>query len=423
MQFKKIIYTTLVILLITCRLQASYILIPMDLAQRNHLKAYGIAFWVLERDMEVEWLLNFRGGSFMMQHTPEIVRECRLRGVSYQVIATVQAQQIRRQIAEPDVNMDIVTLHQAPRIAVYSPPNMLPWNDAVTLVLTYAQIPFDIVYDDEVLAGVLPMYDWLHLHHEDFTGQRGKFWGAFRNAPWYQAEVRRQEENAARLGFARVADMKLATALKIRDFVEGGGFLFAMCSAPESLDVALAAEGIDIVDVMFDGTPIDPDAQERLDFTRTFAFRDFTIVKDPFKYAISNIDVTHSRPRSLERENDLFTLFEFSAKWDWVPTMLTQNHTRVVHGFMGQTTAFNKDFLRPGVIVLGANAALNEARLIHGTRGKGMWTFFGGHDPEDYRHFVGDPPTDLDLFPNSPGYRLILNNVLFPAARREQRRT
>ncbi|MCL2413312.1 MAG: asparagine synthetase B, partial [Bacteroidales bacterium] len=343
--------------------------------------------------------------------------------VTYQVIATVQAQQIRRQIAEPDVNMDIVTLHQAPRIAVYSPPNMLPWNDAVTLVLTYAQIPFDIVYDDEVLAGVLPMYDWLHLHHEDFTGQRGKFWAAFRNAPWYQAEVRRQEENARRLGFSRVADMKLATALKIRDFVAGGGFLFAMCSAPESLDVALAAEGIDIVAEMFDGTPMDPDAQERLDFSRTFAFQNFTIVTDPFKYAISNIDVTHSRPRNLTRENDLFTLFEFSAKWDWVPTMLTQNHTRIVHGFMGQTTAFNKDFLKPNVIVLGSNAALNEARLIHGTFGNGMWTFFGGHDPEDYKHFVGDPPTDLDLFPNSPGYRLILNNVLFPAARREQRRT
>ncbi|MCL2414074.1 MAG: asparagine synthetase B [Bacteroidales bacterium] len=420
---KKNIYILLVFLLITCRLQAAYILIPMDNAQRNHLKAYGIAYWVLEQEVEVDWLLNYRGGSFMMRHSPQIVRECRLRGVTYQVIATVQAEQIRRQIAEPDVNMDIVTLHKAPRIAVYSPPNMLPWNDAVTLVLTYAQIPFDIVYDDEVLAGVLPMYDWLHLHHEDFTGQRGKFWAAFRNVPWYQEEVRRQEENARRLGFTRVADMKLATALKIRDFVAGGGFLFAMCSAPESLDVALAAEGIDIVAEMFDGTPIDPDAQERLDFTRTFAFRDFTIVKDPFKYAISNIDVTHTRPRNLTRENDLFTLFEFSAKWDWVPTMLTQNHTRIIHGFMGQTTAFNKDFLKPNVIILGANAALNEARLIHGTLGNGMWTFFGGHDPEDYQHFVGDPPTNLDLFPNSPGYRLILNNVLFPAARREQRRT
>ena len=423
MKSKKITYIVLAFLLLTCRLQAAHILIPMDEAQSNHLKAYGIAYWVLEQDVEVEWLLNFRGGSFMMKHSPAIERETRLRGVSFQVIADVQAAQIIRKIGEPDVNMDVVRLHKAPRIAVYSPPNKLPWNDAVTLVLTYAQIPYDVIYDDEVLQGVLPMYDWLHLHHEDFTGQYGKFWAAFRNHAWYQEDVRMQEETARRHGFAKVSQLKLAVVHKIRDFVAGGGFMFAMCSAPDSFDVALAAEGIDILHEIFDGDPMDPDAQERLDFSKTFAFRNFTIVTDPMRYEISSIDVTDTRPRNLTRENDLFTLFEFSAKWDWIPTMLTQNHTRIIHGFMGQTTAFNKNYLKPHVIILGENRALNEARYIHGTFGKGTWTFLGGHDPEDYQHFVGDPPTDLSLFPNSPGYRLILNNVLFPAARRERRKT
>jgi len=423
MMAKKITYILFAFLLMACRLQAAMILIPMDETQRNHLKAYGIAYWVLSQDVEVDWLLNYRGGSFMMQHSPRIERECQLRGVSFQVIADVQAAQILREISEPDVNMDVVKLHKAPKIAVYSPKNKLPWNDAVTLVLSYAEIPYDVVYDDEVLAGVLPMYDWLHLHHEDFTGQFGKFWANYRNAPWYQEDVRLQNETAKRHGFSKVSQLKLAVVHKIRDFVQGGGFMFAMCSAPDSFDVALAAEGVDICAEPFDGDPMDPNAQEKLDFSKTFAFRNFTLVKNPSQYEISSIDVTDTRPRNLTRNNDFFTLFEFSAKWDWVPTMLTQNHTRIIHGFMGQTTAFNKKYLKPNVIILGENKALNEARYIHGTFGNGTWTFYGGHDPEDYQHFVGDPPTDLNLFPNSPGYRLILNNILFPAAKKEKRKT
>ena len=420
---KKNTYIIVVFLLLVCRLQAAMILIPMDESQRNHLKAYGIAYWVLAQDVEVDWLLNYRGGSFMMQHSPIIERECRLRGVSFQVIADIQATQILREIGEPDVNMDAVKLHKAPKIAVYSPKNKLPWNDAVTLVLTYAEIPYDVVYDDEVLQGVLPMYDWLHLHHEDFTGQFGKFWAAYRNQAWYQEDVRLQEETARRWGFSKVSQLKLAVVHKIRDFVAGGGFMFAMCSAPDSFDVALAAEGVDICGPMFDGDPMDPNAQEKLDFSKTFAFRNFTIVTNPVEYEISSIDVTDTRPKNLTRENDFFTLFDFSAKWDWIPTMLTQNHTRIIHGFMGQTTAFNKNYLKPHVVILGENKALNEARYIHGTFGNGTWTFYGGHDPEDYQHFVGDPPTDLNLFPNSPGYRLILNNILFPAAKKEKRKT
>ncbi|MCL2027481.1 MAG: asparagine synthetase B [Bacteroidales bacterium] len=399
------------------------IIIPMDESQTNHLKSYGVAYWVLSQDVEVDWLLNYRGGSFMMPHSSVIERECRLRGVSFQVVADIQATQILREIAEPSVNMDVVKLHKAPKIAVYSPKNKLPWNDAVTLVLTYAEIPYDVVYDDEVLQGVLPLYDWLHLHHEDFTGQFGKFWANYRNQAWYQEDVRLQEETAKRHGFAKVSQLKLAVVHKIRDFVMGGGFMFAMCSAPDSFDVALAAEDTDICAEMFDGDPMDPNAQQKLDFSKTFAFRNFQLVTNPVQYEISSIDVTDTRPKNLNRNNDFFTLFDFSAKWDWIPTMLTQNHARVLHGFMGQTTAFNKNYLKPNVIILGETKSLNEVRYIHGTYGKGTWTFFGGHDPEDYQHFVGDPPTDLNLFPNSPGYRLILNNILFPAAKKERRKT
>ncbi|MDR1951824.1 MAG: asparagine synthetase B [Bacteroidales bacterium] len=420
---KKLTYTLIFFLLITFRLQAAMILIPMDEAQRNHLKSYGIAYWVLSQDVEVDWLLNYRGGSFMMRHSPVIERECQLRGVSFQVLADIQASQILREISEPEVNMDAVKLHKAPKIAVYSPKNKLPWNDAVTLVLTYAEIPYDIVYDDEVLQGVLPLYDWLHLHHEDFTGQYGKFWAAYRNTVWYREDVLSQEETAKRHGFRKVSQLKLAVVHKIRDFVQGGGFMFAMCSAPDSFDVALAAEGVDICAEMFDGDPIDPRAQEKLDFSKTFAFRNFQIVTNPMEYEISSIDVTDTRPKNLNEKNDFFTLFDFSAKWDWIPTMLTQNHAQIIRGFMGQTTAFNKKYLKPNVIILGENKALNEVRYIHGTYGKGTWTFYGGHDPEDYQHFVGDPPTDLNLFPNSPGYRLILNNILFPAAKKEKRKT
>lgn len=403
--------------------KAAYILIPMDNTQKNHLKAYGIAYWVLEREVEVSWLLNYRGGSFMCKYHEQIEKEIRIRGVSFEIIADVQAAQIIREISDPEVNMDEIKLHKVPKIAVYSPKNRLPWDDAVTLALTYAEIPYDVVYDIEVMEGVLPMYDWLHLHHEDFTGQYGRFWRAFRNTTWYQEDVRINEETARMLGFDKVSEMKLAVAKKIRDFVAGGGYMFSMCSAPDSFDVALAADGVDIVESMFDGDPMDPDAQKKLNYDNTLAFTNFKLITNPNIYEISDIDVTDTRPPSINEKNDFFTLFEFSAKWDPIPTMLCQNHMQVIKGFMGQTTAFNKDKIKPHVVILGEFKAANEARYIHGEYGYGTFTFLGGHDPEDYRHLVGDPPTDLNLFPNSPGYRLILNNVLFPAAKPQKRKT
>lgn len=402
---------------------AAHILINMDQSQKNHLKAYGVAFWILENNGEINWLLNYRGGSFMTQYLEVIERECKLRGVSYEVVADGQANQILAEIAQPDVNMDAVKLQKAPRIAVYSPKTKLPWDDAVTLVLTFAEIPYDLVYDDEVLSGALPMYDWLHLHHEDFTGQYGKFWANYRNQKWYQDDVRDQEERATRLGFTKVSQLKLAVAKKIKEFVSGGGFLFAMCSAPDSYDIALAAEGVDICHPMFDGDPIQPNCQNLLDFSKTFAFKDFQISLDPNEYEVSTIDVPPARNKVVTEKNDFFTLFDFSAKWDWIPTMLTQNHYQVIKGFMGQTTAFRKQYLKSNVIILGENKSYDEVRYIHGTFGKGTWTFLGGHDPEDYQHFIGDPPTDLTLYPNSPGYRLILNNILFPAAKKEKQKT
>ncbi|MDD3527635.1 MAG: asparagine synthetase B [Bacteroidales bacterium] len=414
---------TLLFLLTILTSQAAYLLIPMDNTQKNHLKAYGVAYWILEREVEVSWLLNYRGGSFMCQHHQQIENEMVIRGVSYEVIADVQSQQILLEIGRAEVNMDEVKLHKAPHIAVYSPKNRLPWDDAVTLTLTYAEIPYDVVYDNEIMGGVLPMYDWLHLHHEDFTGQYGKFWRAFRTAAWYQEDVRVNEENARMLGFDKVSQLKLAVAKTIRDFVSGGGYLFSMCSAPDSFDVALAADGVDIVDVMFDGDPPDPNAQQRLNFDNCFAFRDFQISTNPHEYEISSIDVTDTRSRSINEQNDFFTLFDFSAKWDPVPTMLCQNHMQVIKGFMGQTTAFNSKYVKPNVLIMGENKAAGEARYIHGEYGFGTFTFYGGHDPEDYRHLVGDPPTDLNLYPNSPGYRLILNNVLFPAAKKKKQKT
>ena len=403
-------------------LQAAYLLIPMDETQKNHLKAYGIAYWILQQEVEVDWLLNYRGGSFMCKYHDLIEQECVIRGVSYQIIADAQSTAILLEISDPQANMDAVKLHKAPKMAVYSPKNKQPWDDAVTLVLTYAEIPYDVVYDEEVMEGVLPLYDWLHLHHEDFTGQFGKFWARYRNADWYKEDVRVNEEIAHKLGFSKVSQCKLAVAKKIRDFTAGGGYLFSMCSAPDSYDVALAAEGIDICDVMYDGDPMDPDAQERLDYSKCFAFKDFTISTNPYEYEISSIDIIPSQ-RRINPQNDYFSLFEFSAKWDPVPTMLCQDHTQLIKGFMGQTTAFRKQFVKSNVLIMGENKALNEARYIHGEYGKGMWTFLSGHDPEDYQHFVGDPPTDLNLHPNSPGYRLILNNVLFPAAKKKKQKT
>jgi hypothetical protein len=423
MRFHKVLLIVSLCIITLSQARAAYILIPMDDTQKNHLKAYGIAYWTLERDVEIYWLLNYRGGSYMFQYAKPIEDECIIRGVSYQVIADVQSTAILNEIADPQVNMDAIKLHKAPKVAVYSPKNKQPWDDAVTLVLTYAEIPYDVVYDEEVMAELLPTYDWLHLHHEDFTGQYGKFWARYRNYPWYQEDVRSNEAIAQSLGFSKVSDCKLAVAEKIREFVAGGGYLFAMCSAPDSYDVALSASSVDICDVMFDYDPMDPDAQSKLDYSECFAFTDFKISTNPYEYEISSIDVTTTRPRSLRANNDFFTLFEFSAKWDPIPTILCQNHTRIIKGFMGQTTAFNENHVKSSVLVMGENKPAGEARYIHGEFGKGFWTFYGGHDPEDYQHLVGDPPTDLNLFPNSPGYRLILNNILFPAARQQKRKT
>lgn len=418
---KKIFFIISFVLLTSIQSFSAHLLIPMDENQSNHLKAYGIAYWTLERDVEVTWLLNYRGGSFMMKFHEEIESECVTRGVSYEVIADVQSTSILQNISSPSANQDAVKLQKAPRIAVYAPENTQPWDDAVTLVLTYAEIPFDKIYDPEVMDGVLPTYDWLHLHHEDFTGQYGKFWSAYRNASWYQEDVRYNESLAQQLGFEKVSQLKLAVAKQIRDFIAGGGYMFSMCSAPDSFDVALAADGVDICDVMFDGDPIEANAQEKLNYDNCIAFTDFTISTNPHEYEISSIDATNDR--EVDAEKDYFKLFDFSAKWDPVPTMLSQNHENLIKGFMGQTTAFNKEYIKPDVVIMGENKSLNEARYIHGDYGKGTWTFYGGHDPEDYQHFIGDPPTDLNLHPNSPGYRLILNNVLFPAAKKEKRKT
>ncbi len=413
---------TLALLLSIIPAFSTHILIPMDLEQSNHLKAYGIAYYAVAHQIDMSWLLNYRGGSFMCGYSDAVENECRVRGVSFQVIADVQAQQILNEISSMENNMNEIRLTKEPKIAVYSPKNKLPWDDAVTLVLTYAEIPYTVIYDEEVIGGELPKYDWLHLHHEDFTGQYGKFWASYRNAKWYQDDVRENEDRAARLGFAKVSQMKLAVANGIRDFVAGGGYLFAMCSGPDSYDIALAAEGVDICDVMFDGDPMDPQAQSKLNYNNCFAFTNFRIVTNPYEYEVSDIDVKPTIHLT-NKSNDFFTLFEFSAKWDPVPTMLCQNHMNVIPGFMGQTTAFRKDVIKPTVTIMGESAQFDEARYIHGEYGKGTWTFYSGHDPEDYQHLVNDEPTNLDLFPNSAGYRLILNNVLFPAAKKQQQKT
>jgi len=403
---------------------ASQILIPMDDAQKNHLKAYGIAYWTLENQVTIEWLLNYRGGSFLLPHLQSIEEELLLRNVSYQVLADGQVNQIKAQINDPEVNMEVVQLEKAPKIAVYTPPNKLPWDDAVTLVLEYAEIKYDKIYDSAIVNGILPKYDWLHLHHEDFTGQYGKFYGSARMQSWYQQEVARTEAAATKLGYANTAALKRAVAVNIRNFVIGGGFLFTMCSGTDSFDIALAAENVDIQESVFDGSPSDPKAQEKLDFNKTFAFQNFHIIKDPMVYEYSDIDGTELRNKRLITEkSDQFTLFDFSAKWDVIPTMLTQCHVDVINGFMGQTTDFHREFIKPNVLILGENKAANTARYVHGEFGQGTWTFYGGHDTEDYQHLVGYPPTDLNLHPNSPGYRLILNNILFPAAKKQKRKT
>lgn len=401
---------------------AGKILIPMDESQTNHLKAYGIAFWVLQNNIEIEWLLNYKGGSFMTDNYPDITKECNIRGISYQVIADIQAQQIYNEINDPEVNMERVKLEVAPKIAVYTPAGKQQWDDAVTLVLTYAEIPYTEVYDKEVIQGELVKYDWLHLHHEDFTGQYGKFYRSFRNTDWYQKDVREQEATASELGFSKVSEMKNQVAVTIRNFVLGGGFLFTMCSGTDSFDISLAAEGLDIVESVFDGDPSDPQAQQKLSYDSGLAFKDYRLDKDPMVYEFSDIDATEDHGK-LGELKDFFTLFDFSAKWDIIPTILTQNHTQVIKGFMGQTTSFRNQFVKSNVTIMGETKTIGAVKYIHGEIGQGQWTYYGGHDPEDYRHMVGDPPTDLNLHPNSPGYRLILNNILFPAARRQQQKT
>ena len=402
----------------------SKLMIPMDLKQADHLKSYGVAFWLLEKGGVVDWLLNYRGGSFLMDYADALARECRIRGVSFESLGGTEAATLYAEVQREDNNMDVVRLEKAPKIAVYVPPNFKPWDDAVTLGLEYAEIPYTKIWDEEVLSGKLSEYDWLHLHHEDFTGQYGKFYANYRNAQWYVQQQLLYEREAKRLGYRKVSDEKKAVALAIREYIGQGGFMFAMCSATDSYDIALAAGNIDICDVMFDGDPPDRDAGEKMNFAQTLAFENFTLDMNPLRYEYSDIDIPSSDPPPIRDPNtDYFTLFEFSAKYDPVPTMLTQDHVNIVRGFMGQTTAFRKSLIKRTVVVLAEREGTEEVRYLHGNFGRGTFTWYGGHDPEDYQHQVGDPPTDLNLYKNSPGYRLILNNVLFPAAKKKQQKT
>ena len=412
----------LFLLLFSLQASASYLLIPMDAeGQKEHLKAYGITYWTLEKQLKVKWLLNYRGGSFLLPFSEEIVKECKIRGVSYEVISNAKTEEILTQISSPSQNMEAVVLEKAPRIAVYSPKGNQPWDDAVTMVLTYAEIPYEIVYDEEVMGDQLLLYDWLHLHHEDFTGQYGKFYRAYRSAPWYIKEKQKAEALASKMGYDKVSEAKRDVALKIRDYVVGGGFMFAMCSATDSFDIALSADGVDICEPMFDGDPSDPGYQNKIDYSKTFAFTNYILERSPMVYEFSSIDMTTKR--RIAKETDYFTLMDYSAKWDPIPCMLVQNHTALVKGFMGQTTSYDRNQIKSNVLVMGENKTNGEARYIHGVKGKGFFTFYGGHDPEDYQHRVGDAKTELALHPNSPGYRLILNNVLFPAAKKKKQKT
>ena len=389
--------------------------------QKNHLKAYGITYWTLEKQLKVKWLLNYRGGSFLLPDSEDIQRECQIRGVSFEVLSDAKAESILKDISSPNKNMEAVVLEKAPKIAVYTPRGKQPWDDAVTMVLTYAEIPYETIYDEEVLNDGLILFDWLHLHHEDFTGQFGKFYANYRTAAWYIEEKKDAEALATKLGYAKVSEEKGAVALKIRDYVIGGGFMFAMCSATDSFDIALSAEGIDICEPMFDGDGSDPNYQNKINYSKTFAFKNYTLERNPMVYEFSSIDMT--KKRRIPKTTDYFSLMDFSAKWDPIPTMLCQNHTALVKGFMGQTTSFTRDEIKSNVLVLGENKTNGEAKYIHGIKGKGFFTYYGGHDPEDYTHRVGDPKTELELYPTSPGYRLILNNVLFPAARKKKQKT
>lgn len=411
----------IVILFTAILLPQNKILIPMDFQQTEHLKAYGITYRSLNNGLKADWLLNYRGGSFLIDHSDKLISECLVEGVRFEQISLSQAAQIYAEVQSENNNMDVVRLEKAPKIAVYVPPGSVPWDDAVTLVLEYAKVPYDKIWNDEVLRGDLSEYDWLHLHHEDFTGQYGKFYASFSNAQWYIDQQILYEKNAKKNGFQKVSEMMKAVAREIKSYVGQGGFLFAMCSATDSYDIALAAENVDICAPMFDGDAADPDAQQKLDFSKTLAFHNFKLEMNPYVYEYSDIDIQPAEIGSFD--NDYFTLFEFSAKYDPVPTMLTQNHVNVIRGFMGQTTMFRRNTIKNSVIILAERPGTDQVKYINGNFGRGFFTFYGGHDPEDYQHAVGDPPTDLNLYKTSPGYRLILNNILFPAATKKKQKT
>ncbi|MCX6146123.1 MAG: asparagine synthetase B [Candidatus Kapabacteria bacterium] len=402
-------------------LQAEKILIPMDLTQTNHLKAYGVAFWIIKNGQTVDWLLNYRGGSFMADASDKIASECRIRGVSFESLSEGSASAIIAEVKSEDKNMDVVKLEKVPKIAIYAPPGSLPWDDAVRLALEYAEVDHTVIYDEEVINGKLKEYDWVHLHHEDFTGQYSKFFSAFANAPWYIQQVAMSEGIAKKLGFNKVSELKRAVVLKMREFIANGGYLFAMCNGTDTFDISLATQKTDICEQMYDGDGADPNANNKLDYTQTLAFENFRIDLDPYGREFSDID---TGPTSIANpENDYFTLFDFSAKYDPVPTMLTQNHVNLIQGFVGVTTNFRKSIIKKSVILLAQRDGTDEVRYIHGNFGRGTFTWFSGHDPEDYTHHIGDPTTDLNLHKRSPGYRLILNNILFPAAKKKQQKT
>lgn len=418
---KKITSFVILFVTITYNIFAQKLLIPMDLSQTDHLKSYGIVFWALQQGQSAEWLLNYRGGSFMLDFDEILAAECRIRGVSFESIDGATAVSIYSEVQAENVNMDLVKLEKVPKIAVYAQPGTQPWDDAVRLALEYAEVPHDLIWDEEVVSGKLQEYDWLHLHHEDFTGQYGKFWANYQNAPWYIEQVALNENMAKKLGFNKVSMMKRDVAIKIKQYVAAGGFLFAMCSATDSYDIALAAQNIDICGPMFDGDAADANANEKLDFEQTFAFENFKLLMDPYVYEYSDIDATTDV--TVTEAADYFTLFDFSAKYDPVPTMLTQSHANVIKGFMGQTTSFHKRFIKKAITIMAESDGTDFVRYIHGNVGRGQFTWYGGHDPEDYRHYVGEEPTELKLHKNSPGYRLILNNILFPSAKKKEQKT
>lgn len=419
---KRLLPALIVVFAWSTQMRAQEILIPMDAAQKNHLKAYGIVFNALTKGQTAQWLLNYRGGSFLLPSSDALIRESLVKGVSIEQLSTSQAASIVAEIERPDVNMAVVPLEKAPRIAVYTPQQALPWDDAVTLALSYAEVPYDKIWDRDVIGGKLSNYDWLHLHHEDFTGQYGKFYASYGGMPWYIRQVREMEAMAKDLGFSKVSELKGAVAQNLKDFIGNGGFLFSMCSGTDSFDIALATQGLDMVGTPYDGDPHDPDIQKKLDYDAALAFENFTIITDPMIYEYSDIDIQQQEINDNEML-DFFTLFDFSAKYDPVPTMLTQNHVSSIRGFFGQTTMFRRSLIKDSVIILAEKPGMQQVKYLHGNFGRGTFTFYAGHDPEDYKHRVDDPPTDLNLHPNSPGYRLILNNILFPAAKKKEKKT